>query len=165
MPKPLTFEMSADARFLYQRLRACEIGQILTYGELSSVISKPVAGATPSLRTAMKAALRDDSYVFGAIRGVGIKRLNDVEITNQGDAEIASTRRKARRAVRKLTAVRDFNAMPQKTQLRHTALVSTAAIIADVTREAAIAKVEAVSSGRSKELPIAETLRAMGIVT
>ena len=165
MPHKLTFEMSANSRFLYQKLRETSIGTIITYGELSAAIDKPVDGSSAALRTATRAALRDDNFVFGSIRGVGIKRLNDVEITNQGDTEIASTRRKARRAVRKLTAVRDFGAMPQKVQLRHTALVSTAAIIADITREASIARVEAVSSGRSKELPIAETLRAMGIVS
>lgn len=156
------FEMSADARFLYQELRAAKVGDVVSYEMLTNAIGKSVVGGMSALRTAIKSALRDDGTVFACIKKVGVKRLNDSDIVSLGESETAGTRRRVKRTVRKLTSIGDFSALTPATQLRHTALVSINAMIADTTREPSIKKVADASQGRASELPIRETLKAMG---
>lgn len=162
MSKQPSFELSADIRFLLQELRKVGIGDTASYETLSSAIGKTVSGTFSALHTAIRRLLRDDGIVFANIRGVGFKRLDDEEIVRLGESETDATRRRARRTVRKLTAVRDYSSMPAPAQLRHTALVSVNAMIADVTRDQSIKKVEKASGGRSGELPIAQTIKALG---
>lgn len=154
------FEMSADSRLLYQRLRRAAVDEVVTYTELSAEIHRPVSGATPALRTAIDAARRDDDIVFAAVRGIGMKRLNDVDIVDQSTADAVAIRRRAKRAAVKLTKVSDYSALPAGKQLEHTARLSIFAAIAEISSDKSIRKVAAAAGGRAGELPISETLRA-----
>ena len=158
--KPMMFEASPDARLLRGRLKAVEIGQMVTYVELSAVVSRTVGGAFGPLRTALRSLLHDEQRVFGVVRGIGLKRLSDAEIVEAADSDIDSVRRKARRAARKLTSVQDFAAMDPAKQLAHTARLSIFGAIGHMTTESAVRKIETAATGRATELPIAETLKA-----
>lgn len=66
------------------------------------------------------------------------------------------------KAVRTLTAVQDFSALSREEQMRHTAAVSVFAVVAELTKEKAIQKVEA---GAEKhlgkgEMSLTDTLAA-----
>jgi hypothetical protein len=159
-PRPMTFEASPDTRLLRAKLKSIEIGQSVTYAELSQVISRPVSGSSVPLRSALRGLLHDEQRVFGVIRGVGVKRLADPEIVEASDSDVDSIRRKAKKAARKLTAIQDYAQLDPAHQLAHTARLSIVGAIASMTTDKAIKKIEAVSSGRASELPIAETLRA-----
>jgi hypothetical protein len=157
-----SFELSADSRFLLQELRKIRVGETVVYDALSTAIGRPVRGNFSSLQTAVRRLLRDDGIVFANVRGVGFKRLDDASIVRLGESETDATRRRARRTVRKLTSIRDYAALTPAMQLRHTALVSVNAMVADVTRDQSVKKVEHASGGRSGELPIAQTIKALG---
>jgi hypothetical protein len=162
MIAPMQFEMSADARFLYQSLRAAKAGDVVTYAELGEVIGKIVHGGMGALQTAIRVALREDRFVFSAVRKVGVKRLTDAEIVTLGESETSGTHRRVKRTARRLTAIQDYASLSPPSQLRHTALLSVNTMIADATRVQNITRVANVSHGRSTELPIHETLKAMG---
>ena len=156
------FQMGADARFLYQHLRPLAAGALVTHGELSAVVGKTVNGASGSLHTARRTLLRDDRQVWASVRGVGVKRLTDGEIVSFGANGLVRIRRASRRTFGVMTAIDDYQAMPKSDQLRHTAVMSVAALIGEVAKEHSIAKIESASSGRANQLPTSETLRALG---
>lgn len=161
--KPAMFEMSPDTRLLRQRLRTVAVGGTITYAELGSVISKPVTGSFPALQSAIRSLLRHDAIVFAAIRGVGLKRLNDEDIVSVADRDVDGVRRKAKRGVLKLSSVADYSALPPAKQLAHTARMSVLTAVAHMATDGGMKKVEAAAAGRSGELPISDTLRAFGI--
>lgn len=158
--KPAMFEASPDARLLRARLKRAEVGELVTYTELSGVVSRTVTGAFGPLRTALRSLLNDEGRAFGVVRGVGMKRLSDVEIVEAADGDVDSIRRKARRSARRLTAVQHYDKLEPKQQLAHTARLSIFGAISSMTTDSAIKKVEAAATGRATELPIAETLKA-----
>lgn len=162
MTKRATFEMSVDARLLLQEFKKANVGDIVDFKALSVAIGRPVRNVPGALQTALRVALREDNLNFGNVRGVGYKRLSDIEIVNQGEHAIVGTRRRAKRIARKLSAVVDYAAMPPSAQLRHSALMSVNAMIADVTREHAIKRVEKAVTGSAALLPIRDTLKALG---
>lgn len=156
----LSFEMSADARLLRQRLAAVKIGESVTYADLSREISKPVDGAFPALQTARRSLLNNDGYVFAVIRGEGLKRLSDEEIVAASDQDVNRIRRTAKKGARKLASVQDYGAMSNASQLRHTTRLSVMTAVAHMASSKGIEKLEEPAKGRAKELPISETLAA-----
>ena len=63
------FKRGADASRLHEELVLTPVGELITYTRLSDVIGKPVSGATGALTSARRIAQREDSMVFGVIRG------------------------------------------------------------------------------------------------
>lgn len=158
--KPAQFELSADTRFIRQRLHELRPGDSVPYTELSALINKTVEGATPALQSAKRSLLKE-GYVFAPIFGEGIKRLADDEVVTAADGDIATMRRRARKAGMKLSTVSYEQLTPTK-QLALTAKVSIVGAIAAIATGRAIVAIEKVASGKSGELPIAETMRALG---
>ncbi len=158
--KPAQFEVSADTRFIRQRLHEMNPGDFISYGELTNLISKPVNGAIPCLQSARQSLLRE-GFVFGNIRGEGIKRLSDAEIVTASDMDISTMRRRARKAGKKLSTV-SYELLPPEKQLSYTAKISIVGAIAAIATDKAIGLIEKTAGGRSGELPIAETMRALG---
>jgi hypothetical protein len=158
--KPARFELSADTRFIRQALEAVKPGEMISYAALSKLISKTVSGQTPALQTARRTLVKD-GYVFSAVTGTGFRRLTDGEIVAASGSDIAAVRRKARRAGLKLSTV-SFEALTPEQQLAHAAKASIVGAVAAITTDKAVAQVEKAASGRSSELPVGETLKALG---
>ena len=84
-----------------------------------------------------------------------------LKVAGKADADIKMMRRRARRAGVKLSTV-SYEKLTPPQQLAHTAKSSIVGAIAAIATDKAIQKVESAASGRSGELPIGETLRALG---
>ncbi|MBN6819536.1 hypothetical protein JRF84_08030 [Methylobacterium organophilum] len=154
------FQVSVDTRFLCQRLKKAAVGDIVTYADLSAEVGKKVDGSFPALASARRILLREDQRVFDVITGQGLKRLNDVEIVGTSSRTAKRIRRMAGRGVRTLAAVQNFSSLPREEQMRHTAALSVFGVIAEMSGERAIQKVEKIAEGQSGTLPIAQTLDA-----
>jgi hypothetical protein len=152
-----SFQMGADARLLMQHLSKSSIGQIVTYDEMSRVISRPVSGASTSLRTALKRLLRDSGMVFGVVQGTGFKRLDDAEIVAEGGKATDIIRRRARRAIERQSKA-DFAKLTREQQGRYTAQVSVLAATAFMTTERQVARIAEASKPDVKEIAVAATL-------
>lgn len=151
------FEISTDARLLMQAMADTEVGDVVTYDTLSSIISKPVAAAYQPLRTALRRLLKDKDMVFGCVTGVGFKRLNDAEIVAEGEHAAARIRRQARRAVERQMKA-DFSKLSNEQKRRFTAQVSIMATVAFMTRETRIAKLADQVKPAPAAIPVAKTL-------
>lgn len=160
MTKSPSFSMTINTRFLIQRLGKSNIGEKISYKELSELVGSPVNGSTTALTTARRHLLRHRDMVFGVVRAVGLERLDDKNIVHRQDGHIASIRRKAKKGTRELAAVQDYAAMEPKDQLNHTLKASLFHAISHISSERHIKKLAPVATGRSSELPIRETLQA-----
>lgn len=156
--KPAIFELSADARFIRQRLHELKPGESVSYTELSKIIGKTVVGSTPALQSAKRGLLRE-GYVFSPVRGEAVRRMTDADVV-AGD-DITPLRRHARRVGKKLSTV-SYEGLSAQQQLAHTAKASIVGMVVAVTTENAVAKIEKAAGGRAGELPIGETLKALG---
>lgn len=158
--RPAMFELSADARFLRQELQKLKPGEEITYGRLSQIVGKEVRGSFPALQSARRGLVKD-GFIFSPVRGEGIRRLTDNEVVDAASGDITRMRRHARRAGLRLSTVEVDKLTPEK-QVAFTAKASIIGAVSALTTEKAIAKVEKVSGGRAEELPIAQTLKALG---
>ena len=132
------FKLSIDAQLLIEHLRRVDIGATVTYAQLREVISTGVqAGRGKSALETARRKLRDDhNMVFDAVRSVGLRRLSDAETVEAGASYLGKVKRAARRGARVITAIKDFERLPDDVKIRHNAAMS------------ALGAIEAVSSGR-----------------
>lgn len=153
------FQMSADARLLYQKLKTIKIGDTISYAELGAEVNRVVEGGTGVLRTALRRCQVDNQMLFGAIRGVGLKRLTDTEIVSEATATTAAVRRKARRGAARLFLVNDFEGLSERDKSQHMARASILSSVAHLTQERQIDKFIASAKEVRRELPVTETLK------
>lgn len=103
--------LSADSQTLITELRKVAEGETVTYTHLSSVIERNVQKeARGCLYTAVKTLRRDDGIVFDTVRGFGIKRLTDSEISRTiGKRSIRKINRESSRTLKKLECTDSSN--------------------------------------------------------
>lgn len=155
-------EMSVETRLLLQRLEKAAVGETVSYAELTNLCGRDVQGpARGMLYSAMRATL-SSGVVFATVRKTGVKRLADNEIVGVGEAAIPRIRRLARRSVRKLTAVQDFDAMPNEAKIRHNTMVSMLGAVAHVTGSKTVKEVQLRVAAAQNALPLRKTLAAFG---
>jgi hypothetical protein len=153
-------EMSADSRAVFQRLMKCQVGDIVTYKELTTLTRRDVQGDDRYvLSTAVNACLRE-GLVFDCVRTEGVKRLADSEIVSASTDALPRIRRIARKATRKLAAVGNFDALPNDAKTQHNVFMSIFGAMAHMSTNSAIGKVESKVREASQSLAIANTLDA-----
>ena len=160
--KPPQFELSADTRFLRQKLHEMKPGDFISYAALSELISKDVTGATSALASAKRGLLKE-GYVFGTVRGEGVKLLVEVDTLKAADMGLQSVRRRSRMEAKKLSTV-SADKLPANMQNAFTAKLSIFGAIASFATDKAVAAIEKTAGGRAGELPIKDTMRALGYV-
>lgn len=154
-------EMAPETRIVIDRLKRMQIGDVVTYGELSAACGKPVSGQTFNLATARRFLVKHNHMVFEAIRNVGLKRLDDTELaTSASDKFVEKSRRHAKRSAQKMACIEDYSRLSPAAQLAHTIKISFFGAIAYMARKGQLEKASQAVAGRSGELPISETLKA-----
>jgi len=151
-------EMLPDTLTLYKRLLTAKVGEQISYEELSGLIGADVTERRGPLTSAIRRAQREKEMVFDSVRGQGIKRLDDVQIATSATGIIKRVRRMSEKAIKRLTCVRDFAAMPDDAQVKHNAGMSILAVMRQVSTPATAKKVEAAVTAAKGALPLAKTL-------
>lgn len=153
----LSFQTSVETRLLYARLRTLQIGEIVTYQELSGIISQDVQQeGRGKLVSARKMVQRDDGIMCDPVENVGIKRLSDSE-GNQSTTQIfGRVRRLSERGVKRLRVVNPDN-LSEEERTRRVASLSVLAVMKLMGKPKTLDKVEASNAGGG-EIPIARTL-------
>lgn len=159
MTRP-SFEMSIDTRLVYEALKKAAIGEVVSLSAISQELGRKVGGEDSSIQSAIRRLLKTDGIVFENVRGVGYKRLRDEEIVNSSERDREGLRRKARKIVKKLTCVQDFDALPNELKVKHNAAVSGFGAIAAILTPGSMKKLEAHVERASQQLPLAKTLEA-----
>ncbi len=153
-----TFTMSSDARLLMSHLRTAKVGDEFTYASMSELLKRKVSGGFGPLQTALRRLLKDEDLVFGSIRGVGIKRLGDGEIVDEGATAMQRIRRASRRSFERVNKA-SFDKLTGEQQKKFTAHVSVMATISHMSTVKQVQQIENKIAQGTRELPLNETLR------
>jgi hypothetical protein len=157
-PKNMIFQLSADTKTLYRLLREVKVGQLLTFAAISKTIGLRVDGSFPALQSARRKALNHDGIVFGAVVGVGIRRLTDVEIVDSVASDRRYIRNRARRSATKLLTV-EYSKLSKRSKAEYIAALSIFGAMFRLTDERNVLKVEGYVG--DQELPLVETVAAI----
>jgi hypothetical protein len=159
---------SADTVALANLLATQEPGDFIPYSRLSEEIGKPVEGATPALRSARERALNQHGLVFDVVMGEGLLCLDDEGISKLGEAQVKGIGRKARKAKKQVSKIRNFDKLPADAKHRAAAIYSYLGVIDRTSRKPAQEKLmqvverrQVTHGGKLDELPTAKALEAM----
>jgi hypothetical protein len=118
-PAPVIGRTLAETELLIKHLSAAEIGQVFTYAEMNDVCKDDVQIRNTILQTARRHMMKPPyRMVFGTIAGIGIKRLSDEEIPDEGASAIKRSRNIARKGHKKMTCA-DIGKMTPETKVKH----------------------------------------------
>jgi hypothetical protein len=155
----MIFEKSDDTKILTEHLAGAQIGEVVTYAELSRVVGKSLSGFRSALASARRQVLKEKGFVFGTEKGVGIRRLSNEEIIAASTSDRHAIRRKARRSLQKLGTVK-YAALDATKQIALTAVAAVFHATAEINRDSSMKLIQA-AAGSSQQLPIRETLQAL----
>ena len=155
-------ELHIDSRTLYDRLEKVElINPIITYRELGDLIGRNVQKqARGNLYTAIHMMQREHTIVFGTVKGIGLKRLNDEEVAHTGGGVLQHIKRATTRGIRKLICIEDFNSLPNEAKIKHNASLSILGVFREMTKQKKIKQIESKVNETQLQLPIVKTIEA-----
>lgn len=156
-------EISVDAKLLYERLKKVGIGEMISWDELSDVVSRDARAGGPAygaLTTARRRALTNEGMVFDPVFGKGLKRLGDTEIVETSQAKIDAVRRRSRQALKRLSCVQDFGALLPEQRIKHNTFASVFSAFVTITKAGPMKKLEGRVAEAQEQLPLAKTLEA-----
>ena len=152
-------EFSIDARALYECLKQSQIGEVVTYADLSRLIGRDVQRKYRHLLTSACRRCLGDDMVVECVHGIGVKRLADTEIIGVGEHALPKIRRLANRVSRKLNAIHDFDALPNAEKVKLNASRSLMGAFSYLTKAPQVARVEKQTAATHAALPLQRTLQ------
>ena len=151
--------LSADAKALHERLLKVAVGELVGYDALTAEIGRDVRKlGYGALQTARRRVLKQKQYVFGTVVNEGLRRLNDVEKVGLGEDGRRRMRRLARRTQLLVSAVDDFDALPEHVKIQHHAHMSLQGAAYSMFSTASVKKVSE-HVGANGALPMGKTLK------
>lgn len=154
-------EINLESKLLFNRLKDANIGDVITYEELSEIIGVDVQGAGRNyLNTARYMCEREKDKTFGTVINYGIKCLNDSEVVETAVYAVGHIKRTSKKYIKKLKCVNDFGKLSNDDKIRFNAYASTLGVMASITRSANIKKIEAKVQETQERLPYAKALEA-----
>lgn len=155
-------QISIESQTLIKLLITISEGQTVTYDQMSEAINRDVRKhGRSSMTTARRRLAHDEGIYFEPEAGVGLRRCTDREKATCGAAAVKHIGATARRAVRKLTAVQEFDKLPRELQVEHNASVS---MLGALGAASGMRKLESVRKAVNKSadvLPLAKTLAVL----
>jgi hypothetical protein len=152
--------ISIDTKVLFDRLTKLEIGEVASYEELSSLVGNDVRnGSRWALQSARRKSLHENGAVFGAIPKIGIKRLTNDETADTGHHYRGKVRRAAQRGAR-IQATVDLTKLSNAKRTESLIHLSYFGIVAHVSKEKQIRRLESAVEKADGPLPLEKTLKA-----
>jgi hypothetical protein len=150
-----------ETEVIRRHLSEAKVGDQISFDVLSRLTGMKITSTSAPFTSARRIVLNEDNIVFDSVRGVGVRRIGDEEIsTVHSDKDITRSRRHAKRAVKKLACVENFASMSNHAQISHVIKSSFFGAVAYMAHKSRLQNVAAAASGRSSELPVKETLKA-----
>lgn len=160
--KKTLFEMSIDTRMLYDRLKKAVIGEVISFTQMGEILGRTVAGDCGNVQSALH-RLEGEGIAFANVRGEGYQRMNDIEVVNSAEHAREGIRRKAKRAVKRLTCVQEFDKLPNELKVKHNAALSGFGAIASIMSPGRVKTLEEHVARAGAQLPLAKTLEAFKV--
>jgi hypothetical protein len=118
---PTTNELNADVAALVEFMAGLNEGQVATWPELNACVPGKMLNGRHYylLNAARKRLMNDCNAVFDSVRGVGIKRCDDLLKVSGCGAQTKKIRRAIRRGIQRLEAVDHFEQLPKEMREQH----------------------------------------------
>lgn len=156
------FVISADSLTIAQRLREVPPGGTCSYAELTTLIRRNVQKeARFCLTSARRLLQREEQILFAPIRGKGVKRLTDEEITQLGPATIRRINRASHRGAHQLICVKEVEKLPLEARTRLNMSASLIGVFYNVSKAQGVKQIEQVVRQINRELPLRDALSTM----
>ena len=158
--KPTIIEASIESQLIEERLSSIEIGEFVSYDDLSEVCKKDVrTSGRGNLNTARNRLRRDKQMVFDPVRGEGIRRANDTEIVAGCNRSVSAIRNAARRGAKRIACAR-YETLNDAEKVQHNTMASQFGVLYSLTSQASRKALETKVKAANATLPPPETLRA-----
>lgn len=155
-------EVSLDTQVLERLLSTAAIGDVVSYDALTAAVGRDVQGeARHHLSSARRRLLRGSNILFEPVKGVGMKRLDDIGKVGTGEVHMKKMRRQASISVQKTSSVDDFNALPNDVKIRHNTVLATGGAVRHMTSMATQRTIAGRVGNERKALGLKDCLDAM----
>lgn len=151
-------QMGIDAKLISSEMSSIEIGEILTYARISEITGKNIPASRGAIQSALKDQLRANR-VFCCVKNEGYQRVDDIKKIELAQSNYQRIGRVTKKSINILTAVTDFDALPNDSKIRHNATLSMCGAIQQFSKITSIKRIEKELANNNRVLPIAETLR------
>lgn len=159
MEKTTPFQITVDARILYERLIKVPPGGFVSYKELSELIKRDVQkNVRYLLETARRKSLNENQIVFGTIKNKGLKRLEDIEKVSIGENVIEHVRRASKAGIKKIMCVENFDKLPNPEKIKHNTHLSMLGVFNGLTQRKNIKHLESKIEQAQNKLSLIRTL-------
>ena len=153
------FILSIETKQLLERLMKVEVGELITYKEMTEIVGRDVRkDGSGIMYSAKRKALNDCQIVFITITNKGLKRASDEEIANSGASVIHKIRRTSHKGKKVLYAVNDFSALTNESKISHNAYASFLGAIDLITRPKKIVALQEMVREESDSINVTKTL-------
>lgn len=158
MAKKTIEQISLESQLIAQRLEQLEVGDVIEYEELTTLIGRDIRKHRGHLATARNRLLRDKQMVFGTIHTVGLKRLSDAEKITVGRSYIKRSHQAAHKSLVTFSAINLDNLSGDEARRLHS--VSTQArTLQYLSTQSSEQKIEkSLDENRPKELPVGKVM-------
>ena len=153
------FQTSVEAQLICNRLSKAEVGESISYFELSEIVGFDVQIKRGPMDTARRICEREpQKIVFGVVFNEGLKRLNDTEIVATGNNAIRHIRKTARRAGQRIIKV-DFETLPNVEKVKHNTFLGMLGVLRQMMTKKSILRLENATAEAAKRLPNRDVLQ------
>jgi len=159
VPDGKPFQRSAETKWLIDRLSKMEIGEIVSYQELTKVAGKDVQKTRGPLLTARRALQVEQQMSFGCLPGIGIKRLDDEETVAETERSSRRTVTSARTTKRIIGCVKSPMGLPKEKRQMLWLNSTRANIVIQMQNSKTRKQIEAAVAARDRTLDFPELLR------
>jgi hypothetical protein len=158
-PLPLISQNSLD---LASTLRTLQPGEVIPYFRLSQTIGRNVQReGYGCLTTARRLLQRENRILFSPVKGVGLKRLTDSEITSIGPQTLLRINRSSRQGAQKLTCIKKFASLTNEEKIRHNTALSILGVFFEISQSKSVNRIGQTVAVLQKQLPLREALTAL----
>jgi hypothetical protein len=155
----ITTEAAEDTQFLCRMLRDVPIGGEVTHQAMSEAIGRDVQGNARYVVSSARRILEREGIVFGALAGVGLRRLDDVGKIGVSDDGLSRIRRMAKHRRRVLDTVTAYDELAPEAQAKLNMARSVFGAIGLMTGSTSIRKLESAVAEKHAELAAREALK------
>jgi hypothetical protein len=154
------FQASLETRMLTEMLLSAQVGETVTFTDMSTRVGYNGGGGDPHLQSAKNRAFNEKGAVFDSVRGVGYKRLNDKEIVSDATRDRERVGKSAKRAIKKLATVK-YSDLPESERLTHNVEMTILNAQAALAKRKTVGLIEARVNQSSEALTLAKTIEAL----
>jgi hypothetical protein len=149
-------EASIDSRLIYGAIKNLNFGEIITYQEISDLIGRDILKNRSLLQTARNMAMRFDNIVFDCVLKIGLKRLNDSEITEMSSTKpFLHIRSYISSASKKISCI-DKEKLNNEERLKMYSTISIFGVLKEISTPSSVIKLQKITT--NSELPVAKTV-------